>query len=162
TDEAARQKFERAWGVPLDAQRGLTVVEVTTGALDGSVRGLFVMGENPLLSDPNINKVRKALSNLEFLVVQDIFLTETAEFADLILPASSFPEKEGTYTSTDRRVQLGRKALEPPGQARLDWQIICEISTRMGYPMHYNSPEEIFREMTPLTPSYAGLTYERL
>src|SRR5207247_2241849 len=118
--------------------------------------------ENPFHSDPNINNERKALSNLELLVVQDIFLTETAECADVILPAASFPEKEGTYTNTDRRVQRGRQALEPPGQARPDWQIICEISTRMGYPMHYNSPEEIFREMTPLTPSYAGLTYERL
>jgi len=159
---AVREQFEKAWGVPLDPKPGLTVVEIAHGALQGTIKGMYMMGENPFLSDPNINKVRKALSNLEFLVVQDIFLTETAEFADVILPASSFPEKEGTYTNTDRRVQLGRKALEPPGQARLDWQIICEISTRMGYPMHYNSPEEIFREMTPLTPSYAGLTYERL
>jgi len=94
--------------------------------------------------------------------VQDIFLTETAEFADVILPATSFPEKEGTYTNTDRRVQLGRKAIEPPGQARPDWQIICEISTRMGYPMPYNSPEEVFRELTSLSPSLAGLSYARL
>ena len=159
---AVREQFEKAWGVPLDPKPGLTVVEIAHGALQGTIKGMYMMGENPFLSDPNINKVRKALSNLEFLVVQDIFLTETAEFADVILPATSFPEKEGTYTNTDRRVQRGRKALEPPGQARPDWQIICEISTRMGYPMHYNSPEEIFREMTPLTPSYAGLTYERL
>jgi predicted molibdopterin-dependent oxidoreductase YjgC len=95
-------------------------------------------------------------------VVQDIFLTETAEFADVVLPATSFAEKEGTYTNTDRRVQLARKAIDPPGQARTDWQIVAEIATRMGYPMHYNSTEEIFFEMTSLTPSYAGLTYKRL
>jgi formate dehydrogenase major subunit len=157
-----QKKFEQAWGVALDPKPGLTVVEIAHAALKGEIKGMYMMGENPFLSDPNINKVRKALSSLEFLVVQDIFLTETAEFADVILPASSFPEKEGTYTNTDRRVQLGRKALDPPGQARLDWQIICEISTRMGCPMHYHSPEEIFREMASLTPSYAGLTYERL
>ena len=157
-----QKKFEEAWGVALDPKAGLTVVEIAHAALKGEIKGMYMMGENPFLSDPNINKVRKALSNLEFLVVQDIFLTETAEFADVILPATSFPEKEGTYTNTDRRVQLGRKALEPPGQARLDGQIICEISTRMGYPMHYNSAEEIFREIASLTPSYAGLTYERL
>lgn len=161
-DSEVQKKFERAWGVTLDPKPGLTVVEIMSEALKGRIKGMYMMGENPFLSDPNINKVRKALTGLEFLVVQDIFLTETAEFADVVLPATSFPEKEGTYTNTDRRVQLGRKALEPPGQARLDWQIICEISTRMGYPMHYNSAEEIFREMASFTPSYAGLTYERL
>jgi formate dehydrogenase major subunit len=159
---AVREKFEKAWGVPLDPHPGLTVVEIAHGALQGTIKGMYMMGENPFLSDPNINKVRKALASLEFLVVQDIFLTETAEFADVILPATSFPEKEGTYTNTDRRVQLGRKALEPPGQARPDWQIICDIATRMGYPMHYNSPEEIFRELTSLSPSLAGLSYARL
>jgi formate dehydrogenase major subunit len=157
-----REKFEKAWGVALDPTPGLTVVEIAHGALHGTIKGMYMMGENPFLSDPNINKVRKALANLEFLVVQDIFLTETAEFADVILPPTSFPEKEGTYTNTDRRVQLGRKALEPPGQARPDWQIICEISTRMGYPMRYNSPEEVFRELASLSPSLAGLSYARL
>jgi len=122
----------------------------------------MMMGENPFLSDPNINKVRKALAALDFLVVQDIFLTETAEFADVILPATSFAEKEGTYTNTDRRVQLGRKALEPPGQARTDWEILCDIASRMGYPMRYESAEAIFGELTSLTPSYAGLSYARL
>src|SRR5262244_802200 len=125
-----RARFERAWGVALDPKPGKTVVEIVKGALEGSIRGMYMMGENPFLSDPNINKVRKALAALEFLVVQDIFLTETAEFADVILPASSFFEKTGTYTNTDRRVQVGRTALRPPGQARLDWQIVCEISSR--------------------------------
>src|SRR5262249_1227517 len=120
--EAARKKFEKAWGVPLDPEPGLTVVEIVAGALDGRIKAMFMMGENPFLSDPNVNKVRKALAHLEFLAVQDIFLTETTEFADVILPATSFLEKTGTSTSTDRRVQIGRKALEPPGEARLDWQ----------------------------------------
>jgi formate dehydrogenase major subunit len=157
-----REKFEKAWGVGLDPKPGLTVVEIAHGALHGTIKGMYMMGENPFLSDPNINKVRKALANLEFLVVQDIFLTETAEFADVILPAASFPEKEGTYTNTDRRVQLGCKAIDSPGQARPDWQIICDIATRMGYPMRYNSPEEVFRELAALSPNLAGLSYQRL
>jgi formate dehydrogenase major subunit len=121
-----------------------------------------MMGDNPFLSDPNVNKVRKALANLEFLCVQDIFLTETAEVADVILPATSFFEKDGTYTNSDRRVQIGRKVLDPPGQARLDWQLVCEIATRMGHPMNYESAEEVFAEFTSLAPSYAGLDYENL
>src|SRR5262249_28165029 len=114
------------------------------------------------LSDPNINKVRKALGKLEFLAVQDIFLTETAEFADVVLPASSFLEKTGTYTNTDRRVQVGRTALRPPGEGRLRWEVLCELSTRMGYSMRYDSPEAIFAEFASLTKSYAGLTYDNL
>jgi len=161
-DPAVRAKFEAAWGVALDPNPGLTVVEIMTGALEGRIRGMFMMGENPFLSDPNINKVRKALSKLEFLAVQDIFLTETAEFADVVLPASSFLEKTGTYTNTDRRVQIGRTALQPPGEARLDWQVLCELSARLGYPMRYGSPEEVFAEFTALTKSYAGLTYTNL
>jgi formate dehydrogenase major subunit len=161
-DAQVRAKFEAAWGVPLDHHPGLTVVEIMAGALEGRIRGMFMMGENPFLSDPNINKVRKALSNLEFLAVQDIFLTETAEFADVVLPASSFLEKTGTYTNTDRRVQIGRPALAPPGQARLDWQVLCELATRLGYPMYYGSPEEVFAEFTSLTKNYAGLSYANL
>src|SRR5262249_21638144 len=130
--------------------------------LDGRIKGMFMMGENPFLSDPNVNKVRKALCNLEFLAVQDIFLTETAEVADVILPATSCLEKVGTYTNTDRRVQIGRKALDPPGEARPDWQILCDLATRLGYSMHYDSPEEIFAEFSSLSKSYLGLTYERL
>jgi len=161
-DPAVRQRFEQAWGVALDPDPGLTVVEIMTAALAGRIRGMMMMGENPFLSDPNTNKVRQALAALDFLVVQDIFLTETAEFADVILPATSFAEKDGTYTNTDRRVQLGRKAIEPPGQARTDWQVLCELATRMGYPMHYGHVEAIFREIASLTPSYAGLSYDRL
>ncbi len=161
-DPAVREKFEQAWGVELDAKPGLTVVEIMGGALDGVIRGMYMMGENPFLSDPNVNKVRKALTNLEFLVVQDIFLTETAEFADVILPATTFFEKSGTYTNTDRRVQVGRKVLQPPGGARQDWEITCEIGARMGYPMEYGSPEDVFSEFTALAPSYAGLTYDNL
>ncbi len=161
-DPAVREKFEQAWGVELDAKPGLTVVEIMGAALDGVIRGMYMMGENPFLSDPNVNKVRKALTNLEFLVVQDIFLTETAEFADVILPATTFFEKSGTYTNTDRRVQVGRKVLQPPGGARQDWEITCEIGARMGYPMEYGSPEDVFSEFTALAPSYAGLTYDNL
>jgi formate dehydrogenase major subunit len=161
-DPAVQKKFEGAWGVELDPNPGLTVVEIINGALVGDIKGMYMMGENPFLSDPNVNKVRKALANLDFLCVQDIFLTETAEFADVILPATSFFEKYGTYTNSDRRVQVGQQALEPPGQARLDWELVCEISTRMGYPMKYESAEEIFAEFTALAPSYAGLDYENL
>ena len=157
-----QKKFEDAWGVPLDANPGLTVVEIIGGALAGDIKGMYMMGENPFLSDPNVNKVRKALANLEFLCVQDIFLTETAEFADVILPATSFFEKDGTYTNSDRRVQVGQTTLAAPGEARLDWQLVCEIATRMGYPMQYESAEDIFAEFTSLTPSYAGLDYENL
>ena len=124
----AREVRGRLGRRELDPERGLTVTEIIASALQGGVRGMYMMGENPFLSDPNVNKVRKALSALEFLVVQDIFLTETAEFADVVLPASSYMEKEGTYTNTDRRVQIGRKVLEPPGEAREDWMIICDIA----------------------------------
>jgi formate dehydrogenase major subunit len=162
SDSDVRRKFEHAWGTDLDPEPGLTVVEIMAGALKGEIRGMYMMGENPFLSDPNTKKVRKALASLEFLVVQDIFLTETAEFADVILPASSFFEKTGTYTNTDRRVQVGRRVLESPGEARADWAVICELSSRFGYPMAYESAEEVFREFTELAPSYAGLTYENL
>ncbi len=161
-DEAIREKFEQAWGTSLSPEPGLTVVEIVHAALQGDVKGMYIMGENPFLSDPNINKVRKGLGNLEFLAVQDIFLTETAEFADVILPASSYMEKLGTYTNTDRRVQIGRPVLDLPGEARLDWQILCDLSTRMGYPMHYESTEEVFAEFAGLTDAYATLTYANL
>jgi formate dehydrogenase major subunit len=123
---------------------------------------MYMLGENPFLSDPNINKVRKALSALDFLVVQDIFLTETAEFADVILPASSYLEKDGTYTNTDRRVQLGRKVLDPPGQARVDWEVVQDIARRIGLDWDYSGPSEIFDEMVALMPSYANLSYDNL
>ncbi|MDA0918781.1 MAG: formate dehydrogenase subunit alpha [Planctomycetota bacterium] len=161
-DAVIRQKFEAAWGKALDEKPGLTVVEIMKAALAGSIKGMYILGENPFISDPNSNKVRKALSALDFLVVQDIFLTETAEFADVILPASSYFEKSGTYTNTDRRVQVGRPVLESPGEAREDWRIICDISERLGFPMNYESSAEVFAEFTSLTSSYAGLTHENL
>ena len=160
--EANRRKFERAWGRSLDPVKGLTVVEIMKAAIEHRVRGMYVLGENPFLSDPNANKVRKALSSLDWLVVQDIFLTETAEFADVILPATSALEKTGTYTNTDRRVQVGHPAVTPPGEARPDWEIIRDLSARMGYPMPYGSPEEVFQELSALGSSLTGLTYANL
>ncbi|MET0511351.1 MAG: formate dehydrogenase subunit alpha [Thermoleophilaceae bacterium] len=162
TLDDARERFEEAWGRELDPERGLTVTEIVASALTGGVRGMYMMGENPFLSDPNVNKVRKALSALDFLAVQDIFLTETAEFADVILPASSYMEKDGTYTNTDRRVQIGRKVLDPPGEAREDWRIICDVATRVGLPMDYGSPREVFDELVSLMPNYGGLSYDNL
>ncbi len=162
-DPAVKARFEQAWGTgDLDPKRGLTVTEIIGSALKGGVRGMFMLGENPFLSDPNINKVRKALAALEFLVVQDIFLTETAEFADVILPASSYLEKDGTYTNTDRRVQLGRKVLDSPGEARLDWQVVQDIANRIGLGWSYTSPREIFTEMVSVIPSYKNLSYDNL
>ncbi len=158
----ARRRFEEAWGRSLDPEKGLTTTEIIHAAGMGEVKGMYILAENPFLSDPNINEVRRGLQALEFLVVQDIFLTETAEFADVILPASSALEKAGSFTNTDRRVQLGRPVLDPPGEARVDWKIICEIATRMGYPMHYESPAEIFDEFKALTRSYSSLSHELL
>ncbi len=161
-DPKVRATFERAWGLALDPKPGLTVVEIMKGALEGRVRGMYMMGENPFMSDPNVNKVRKALAALDFLVVQDIFLTETAEFADVILPASTALEKTGTYTNTDRRVQVGRKVVDPPGDAREDWRIICDVSNAVGFPMDYASPSEVFDELASLAPSLHGLTHGNL
>ena len=162
-DPAVKARFEDAWGAgDLDPKRGLTVTEIIGSALKGGVRGMYMLGENPFLSDPNINKVRKALAKLDFLVVQDIFLTETAEFADVILPASAYLEKDGTYTNTDRRVQLGRKVLDPPGEARVDWEVVQDIANRIGLDWHYTSPREIFEEVVSVTPSYQNLTYDNL
>ncbi len=162
-DPEVRARFERIWDTAgLDPNRGLTVTEIIGSVLKGGVRGMYMMGENPFLSDPNINKVRKALSALEFLVVQDIFLTETAEFADVILPATSYLEKEGTYTNTDRRVQLGRKVLDPPGQARVDWEVVQDIANRIGLGWNYAAPREVFEEIVAVMPNYANLTYDNL
>jgi formate dehydrogenase major subunit len=161
-DPAVRAKFERAWGVPLDPNPGLTVVEIMHAVHEGRIKGMMMMGENPFLSDPNINFVKECLAAMEFLVVQDIFLTETAEYADVILPGTAFPEKDGTYTNTDRYVQLGRKAINPPGQARTDWEILADLSTRMGYPMRYRSAAEIWDEIAALSPSFAGISHARL
>ncbi len=161
-DDDSRRKFEDAYGIKMPTNTGLTVVEIMDAAGSGDIKGLYVMGENPLLSDPDTCHVEKAVENLDFLVVQDIFLTETAEYADVILPAVSFAEKEGTFTSTERRVQLIRKAIEPIGDSRSDWEIICDLSRRMGYDMAYEGPSEIMDEIASLTPIYGGISYDRL
>ncbi|MDF1701409.1 MAG: molybdopterin-dependent oxidoreductase, partial [Planctomycetota bacterium] len=161
-DDATRTKFQQAWGVELDPEPGLTVVEIAHAAGTGGIRGMYVMGENPFMSDPNVSRAREAFLGLDFLVVQDIFLTETAEAADVILPATSYFEKTGTYTNTDRRVQIGRKTLDAPGEARLDWRILCDVMTRMGFPQSYDSVEDVWNEHLSLNASYKGLTYEHL
>jgi len=161
-DPRLRAAFEKAWGVQLPGRPGLTVVEMINAAAEGLLRGLYVMGENPMLSDPNVNHVREALERLEFLCVQDVFLTETARLADVVLPAACFAEKDGTFTNTERRVQRVRRAVPPPGEARADWQIICELARRMGYRMHYAHPREVMEEIASLTPIYAGMSYERI
>ncbi|MBN9477016.1 MAG: formate dehydrogenase subunit alpha [Bordetella sp. SCN 67-23] len=158
----ARRKFEQLWGMPLDPQPGLTVVEVMHAIKAGTVRGMYVMGENPAMSDPDANHAREALAALDHLVVQDIFLTETAYLADVILPASAFPEKTGTFTNTDRVVQMGRQALDPPGDARQDLWIIQQLAARMGLDWHYRDVSEVFDEMRHSMPSIGGITWDRL
>jgi predicted molibdopterin-dependent oxidoreductase YjgC len=161
-NKAAREKFEQAWGVTLPGEKGLTLTGIIRGADHGDIKGLFILGENPMMSEPDLHHAEKALENLEFLVVQDIFLTETAQKADVVLPGVSFAEKDGTFTNTERRVQRVRKAISPRGEARPDWQILCDLSRRMGYIMDYSGPEEIFEEIAMVTPSYAGMSYSRL
>jgi len=161
-DPDARQRFEQAWQVPLDATPGLTVVEVMNEIHAGSMKGMYVMGENPAMSDPNLNETRAALAKLEHLVVQDIFLTETAAFADVVLPATAWPEKIGSVTNTDRRVQRGRKAIDPPGEAKPDAWIIQQIATRMGAAGFDQTVEEVFEEMRGVMPSISGISWHRL
>ena len=158
----ARTALEKAWNVSLSAKPGRTVMEIMEGAAAGEIRALYIMGENPLLSDPDLTHVEKSLKNLDFLIVQDIFLTETARLADVILPAACFAEKEGTFTNTERRVQRIRKAVQAPGQARTDAEIIADIATRMGYPMRYPSPRAIMDEINAVAPIYGGITYARI
>ena len=161
-DAAARAAFEELWQSALDPRPGLTVVEVMHAILDGQVKGMYIMGENPAMSDPNLNHARKALSSLEHLVVQDIFLTETACYADVVLPASTHAEKTGTFTNSDRRVQLGRQAVEPPGEARQDLWIIQGIAARLGLEWQYEGPQAVFTEMRQAMASIRGITWERL
>jgi formate dehydrogenase major subunit len=158
----AKTQFEAAWGVALDPKPGLTVVEIMNAVHAGQIRGMYIMGENPAMSDPDVNHARQALAELEMLVVQDIFLTETGYLADVILPASAFPEKTGTFTNTDRSVQLGRQALEPPGEARQDLLIIVEMAKRLGLNWTYAHPRDVFAEMRQVMPSIAGVTWQRL
>lgn len=162
-DPVIKEKFEQAWGTALSGQVGLTVTEMVELARSGEIKAMFIMGENPLMADPDINHARKCLSKLDFLVVQDIFLTETAELADVVLPGVSFAEKDGTFTATDRRVQRVNKAIDPVGESKPDWQIINLIAQQMGaLGFDLSSPEEIWGEITALTPIYAGITYQRL
>lgn len=161
-DQAVREKFEKAWAVSLSPRPGLTLTEMMKGIAEDKIKALFILGENPLLSDPNASKVKEELQHLDLLVVQDIFLTETAELAHVVLPGVSFAEKDGTYTNTERRVQRVRKAIAPVGNARPDWQILCDLSTRLGYPMKFASPGEIMDEIASVTPSYGGIHYDRL
>jgi formate dehydrogenase major subunit len=161
-DPTARAFFEKFWGRPLDAKNGLTVVEILNEAREGRIRGMYILGENPAMSDPDLSHARAALASLDHLVVQDIFLTETAFHADVVLPATAFPEKDGSFTNTDRRVQLARKALDAPGEARPDWWIIQEIARRVGLDWNYAHPRDVFAEMRQCMASIRGITWERL
>jgi len=158
----AQAKFEKAWGVKLSNKPGLTIPDMMDAAVEGSLKAMFVLGEDPVMTDPDANHIKKAFKKMDFVVVQELFMSETAKLADVILPGASFAEKDGTFSSSERRVQRVRKAIEPIGDSRPDWWIICEIGKRMGYPMDYANPEQIFNEMASLTPSYGGINYERI
>ncbi|HDT8123339.1 formate dehydrogenase, alpha subunit [Enterococcus faecalis] len=155
-------KFEKAWHVPLNRNTGLTSTKVLPAATAGNVKGLYIFGEDPIVTDPDTGHVRQALESLDFLVVQELFMRETAAYADVVLPGISYAEKDGTFTNTERRVQRVRKAVEPRGQAREDYEIFCEVMTRMGYPCAYESAKEIMKEISAVTPSFGGINYERL
>jgi formate dehydrogenase alpha subunit len=162
TNAETREKFEKAWNCKIKDKPGLPVTEMMNAAVRGEIRAMYIVGENPILSEPDLAHTHQALRKLDFLVVQDIFPTETAVLADVILPAAAFAEKDGTYTSTERRVQLLRKAVEPPGEAKPDWQVVSALAGKMGYPFPYRSTREINEEMTSLTPIYGGMHFDRL
>ncbi len=160
---AIREKFETAWGVPLPSEPGLTLIEIINAAHQEKIKALYIVGENPVVSDPDISHTREALAKLEFLVVQDVFLSETAQLADVVLPGVTFAEKDGTFTNTERRVQLVRKAIEPVGNSQADWWITCQIAQRMGARgFAFANPSQIMDEIASLTPSYGGISYDRL
>ena len=161
-EDAERKPFEEAWGVKLPAKPGLTIPKIIDGAADGTVKALYVMGENPMMSDPDTAHVEHALKNLDLFIVQDIFLNETAQLAHVVLPSSAWAEKEGTFTNTERRVQRIRKAVDAPGEARDDWAIITAIADKMGAPWSYDSAQAVFEEVARVTASYAGITYDRI
>jgi formate dehydrogenase major subunit len=161
-NDDARARFEKLWGMELDREAGLTVVEVVNASLEGKIRGMYIMGENPAMSDPDAHHAREAFAKLDCLVVQEIFLTETCYHADVILPATAWPEKDGTVTNTDRMVQMGRKALAAPGEAKPDLWIIQELARRMGLDWNYAGPRDVFNEMRKAMNSIAGITWERL
>ncbi|MBN1887996.1 MAG: formate dehydrogenase subunit alpha [Thermoflexales bacterium] len=163
TSEDVQKKFQDAWGSTSHTKVGLTVTEIVNAVGEGKLRALYVMGENPLMADPDINHAYHCLEQAEFMVVQDIFLTETAKLAHVVLPGAAFVEKDGTFTGTDRRVQRVRKAVEPPGSAKADWEIICELAKKMGAGgFDFASPKEVMVEIARLTPAYGGVSYERL
>ena len=161
-DEASSSKFKKAWNTEVSKEVGLTIMDMFKGMDEGKVKALYVMGENPLLSEPDISHAEESLKKLDILIVQDIFMTETAKIADIILPTASFAEKNGTFTNTERRVQMVRKAVEQPGESKMDWEIFVEIAKKMGTDMNYSSESEIFDELSKLTPSYAGISYKRI
>lgn len=161
-DENIKRKFSKVWGEGYASEAGMTIAEMMNGAIDGKIKSLIIMAENPMLSDPNINHVKEALENLELLIVQDIFMTETAKLAHVVLPGASFIEKDGTFTNTDRTVQRVRKAIEPVAESKADWQILCDLMEQFGHEKVYISPSEIQSEINALVPSYGGITYERL
>jgi formate dehydrogenase major subunit len=161
-DDAWRARLEAEWGAKLDPQRGLTVTEIMTAARAGSIRGMYIVGENPAMSDPDLHHARAALAALEHLVVQDLFLTETAAFADVVLPAAAFAEKSGTFTNTDRRIQMARPVVPSPGEARPDWAVIQDVARGIGLAWDYAGPAEVFAEMGRVMPSLAHISWERL
>ncbi len=163
SDLKVQKSFQDAWQLSVPEGPGLTVVELIKAAKAGSIKGMMIVGENPMITDPDTTQVRQGLENLEFLAVQEIFLTETAKLAHVVLPAASYAEKEGTFTATDRRVQRVRKAIDPIGESKPDWQITCELARQMGVQgFDYSGPQEIMKEISAVTPSYRGISYERL
>lgn len=162
TDPLVQKKFEKAWGTALNPNPGYMIPDMFKAILEGQLKAMYIVGEDPALTDADANHVRKALKSLEFLVVQDLFLTETAKLADVVLPGASFAEKTGTFTNTERRVQMVNKAIDPIGKAKADWRIICDLAGRMGHHFIYKSTSEIMKEIASLTPQYSGITHERL
>ncbi len=161
-DQKVKKRFEEVWRAKLPARPGMTIMEMNDAAYEGRLKAMYIMGENPLLSDPDIGHVRQAMERLEFLIVQDIFPNETSEFADIILPAASFAEKDGTFTNTERRVQLLRKAIDPVGESKPDWEILCDLTNRMSCRISYRGTYEIMEEIALLTPPYGGIHHHRL
>jgi len=161
-DNTTFDKYEALWGVKLPRRKGKASTEVWDAILAGEIRGLYIFGEDPAVADPNASHALKALKKADFIIVQDIYLTETAKMADVVFPAACYAEKDGTFTCTERRVQRVRKAVDPPGEAKADWQIICALSEKMGYKMQYSNSSEIFQEIASLLPQYAGISYGRI
>jgi formate dehydrogenase alpha subunit len=161
-DEKARRRFEEIWEREIPAKPGLTYMEMFDKILEGKVKALYIFGEDPFITLPNLERLKNGLHQLEFLVVQDLFMTHIGSYAQVILPGVSFAEKDGTFTNMERRVQRVRKAISPVGDSRPDWKIICDLSTKMGYPMEYQTPAEVMKEIASLVPFYAGITYSDL